>query len=451
VAAGLSPALQHIAGERLPRYTSYPTAPKFAPEIDGAVARDWLAALDPDGTASLYFHVPYCRALCWYCGCHTKIPADDAAIGRYVDTLITEIDIVSSLLPGPMRVTHLHWGGGTPTIIGPSAMHRVGEAIARDFRIDAQAEIAIEIDPRVLTADMAKALGACGVTRASIGVQTFDPVVQQAIHRIQSAEVTEAAARHLREAGVRALNVDLIYGLPHQTVASCIGTVERVLALEPDRIAVFGYAHVPSMKPNQRHLDASALPDAAERFAQAEAIADALVRAGYRRIGLDHFAKPDDPLARALDSGTLRRNFQGYTTDRADTLLGFGASAIGRLPQGYIQNTTRIAAYQDAITTGSLATVRGLAFTAEDRLRAAVIERLMCDLTVDLQTAAVTHLPNFDFGRERAILGDLAAEGLVEIDGPRITVPERMRPFVRRVAAAFDVSQAVGATHAPAV
>jgi oxygen-independent coproporphyrinogen III oxidase len=451
MATVLSPALQHVASERLPRYTSYPTAPKFTPEIDRAVARDWLAALDPTGTASLYLHVPYCRALCWYCGCHTKIPTDDAAIGRYVDTLLTEIDILSSLLPSPMHVTHLHWGGGTPTIIGPSAIGRVHDAIARDFRIDATAEIAIEVDPRMLTADMAKALGACGFTRASLGVQTFDPVVQRAIHRIQSAEVTEAAARHLREAGIHALNIDLIYGLPHQTIASCVATAERILALEPDRVAVFGYAHVPSMKPNQRRLDASALPDTTERFGQAEAIADTFAGAGYRRVGLDHFAKPGDPLARALDAGTLRRNFQGYTTDRADTLLGFGASAIARLPQGYIQNTPRIGAYQDAIAAGSLATVRGLALSAEDRLRATVIERLMCDLTVDLQTAAATHFPGFDFGRERAVLADLAGEGLVEIRGARITVPERMRPFVRRVAAAFDVSQAVGTTHAPAV
>ena len=444
-------SLQYVAAERLPRYTSYPTAPSFTPAIDGAVAREWLRTLDTNRAASLYFHVPYCRALCWYCGCHTKIPSDSAAIERYVDALLAEIDLVASLLPARLRVTHLHWGGGTPTIVGPSAMRRMHDAIARDFRVDSVAEIAVEIDPRMLTVEMATALGACGFTRASLGVQTFDPVVQQAIHRIQTAEVTEAAVRRLRHVGIRALNIDLIYGLPHQTVRSCVETAERVLAFAPDRVAVFGYAHVPSMKSNQRHIDEVALPDAAARFAQAEAIAEMLLRAGYRRIGLDHFAKPDDPLARSLDAGALHRNFQGYTTDYADALLGFGASAIGRLPHGYLQNTPRIAAYQDAIAAGRLATVRGLDLTAEDRLRAAVIERLMCDLKVDLAAMTASCLPAFDFTRERARLAELAAEGLVEIDGARITVPAKMRPFVRRVAAVFDVAQATGATHAPAV
>ncbi|MDE1902573.1 MAG: oxygen-independent coproporphyrinogen III oxidase [Alphaproteobacteria bacterium] len=449
--AALSPLLQGTAAERLPRYTSYPTAPNFTPAIDNVVARDWLRALDPSATASLYFHVPYCRALCWYCGCHTKIPSDDAAISHYVDALLAEIDLVAALLPARLGVTHLHWGGGTPTIIGPSAMHRLYEAIFRNFLIEAGAEIAIEIDPRMLTSEMAMALGTCGFTRASLGVQTFDPVVQHAIHRIQSADATEAAVRRLRSAGIRAINFDLIYGLPHQTVASCVKTAERVLALAPDRVAVFGYAHVPAVKANQRHIDQTALPDAAMRFAQAEAIAETFVAAGYRRIGLDHFAKSDDPLTHALDAGTLHRNFQGYTIDRADALLGFGASAIGRLPQGYVQNTPRIAAYREAAAAGRLAVARGYALTAEDRLRAAVIERLMCDLTVDLQAVAAMHLPSFDFTRERAHLAELASDGLLEIDGARVTVRAAMRPFVRRIAAVFDIARNAGTTHAPAV
>jgi oxygen-independent coproporphyrinogen-3 oxidase len=449
--ATLTPSLEHVAAERLPRYTSYPTATNFTPAVDGATAGDWLRALDPSLTASLYIHVPYCRALCWYCGCHTKIPADDAAIGRYVDALLAEIELVASLLPARLTVTHLHWGGGTPTIIGPSALRRAQETIARACQIDDGAELAIEVDPRMLTPEMAAAVGAAGFTRVSLGVQTFDPVVQRAIHRIQSADVTGMAVRRLREAGVKAVNLDLIYGLPHQTVASCSDTAERVLEFAPDRVAVFGYAHVPAMKPNQRHIDESALPDAAGRVSQAEAIADLFLRAGYRRVGLDHFAKPDDRLVRALETGSLHRNFQGYTSDDADVLLGFGASAIGRLPQGYVQNTPRIAAYQEAIAAGVLATARGLGLTAEDRLRAAVIERLMCDLTVDLRAMAARYLPSFDFMRERARLGALAADGFVEFTGNQITVPEAMRPFVRRVAAVFDVAQVAGATHAPAV
>jgi oxygen-independent coproporphyrinogen III oxidase len=447
----LPSSLQHVAAERLPRYTSYPTAPNFTPAIDGAVTRDWLRAIEPKQSASLYFHVPYCRSLCWYCGCHTKIPADDTAIGRYLDTLIAELDFVASLLPARLGITHLHWGGGTPTIVGPSAMRRLQAAVTRNFRLDADAEIAIEVDPRTLTAEMARTLGACGFNRASLGVQTFDPVVQRAIHRIQSAEVTETAVQRLRDAGIRAVNLDLIYGLPRQTVASCVATVERVLQFAPDRVAVFGYAHVPAMKPHQRHIDEATLPDAAARFAQAEAIAEAFLTAGYRRIGLDHFARPDDALARALGAGKLRRNFQGYTTDGADLLLGFGASAIGGLPQGYVQNTPRIAAYQEAIAAGRLATARGIRLTAEDRLRAIVIERLMCELTVDLEAAAAAWLPAYDFARERARLAVMAADGLVEIEGARVTVPAEMRPFVRRVAAVFDAAHVVGATHAPAV
>jgi oxygen-independent coproporphyrinogen-3 oxidase len=446
-----TPALHHVAAERLPRYTSYPTAVNFTPAVDGTTARDWLRALDPRLTASLYFHVPYCRSLCWYCGCHTKIPADDTAIGRYVDTLLAEVGLVASLLPARLNVTHLHWGGGTPTIIGPSALRRTQEAITHAFQIKAGAEIAIEVDPRVLTPEMATALGACGFTRASLGVQTFDPVVQRAIHRFQSADVTRAAVRRLREGGIKALNLDLIYGLPHQTAASCSETAERVLEFAPDRVAVFGYAHVPAMRPNQRHIDESALPDAAGRLAQAEAMAAIFRRAGYRRIGLDHFAKPDDALARALEGGRLRRNFQGYTSDGADALLGFGASAIGRLPQGYMQNTPRIATYQAAIAAGGLATARGLALTVEDRLRAAVIERLMCDLTVDLRAMAAAYLPAFDFRHERARLGVLASDGLVEFIGDQVRIPEAMRPFVRRIAAVFDVKQAAGTVHAPAV
>ncbi len=448
----LPPGFLRYACERIPRYTSYPTAPFFTPDIGEKQAREWLGALDPDATASLYFHVPYCRSLCWYCGCHTKIPADDAAIIRYVESLIAEIDIVASLLPGQLRISHLHWGGGTPTIIGSSALNRVLAAVRRGFHCDAGAELAIEIDPRTLTQGMARALGELGFTRASLGVQTFDPAVQRAVHRIQSAEITEAAVHHLRKAGIPALNVDLIYGLPHQTIESCKSTVERVIAFEPDRIAVFGYAHVPTLKPHQRHLDEAALPDAMMRFEQAETIAEAFVAAGYRRIGIDHFAKPGDAMTRALDAGKLRRNFQGYTTDQADALLGFGASSIGRLPQGYIQNTPRIGAYQDTIAAGRLAVDRGFALTSEDRLRADDIERLMCDLTVDLRAAVLTHdLPGMDFRRERAALGSLAEEGLVRISGDTIAVPEAMRPFVRKVAQVFDVAQVKTATHAPAV
>lgn len=450
-ALALPPSLRAHARDRVPRYTSYPTAPCFTPVVDDTHMRAWLGTIESGATTSIYLHIPFCRALCWYCGCHTKILTDEVVVARYVETLIAEIDLVASLVPSRLRVTHLHWGGGTPTIVGPAALDRVLAAIRRNFHVESVAELAIEIDPRTLTADMASALGASGFTRASLGVQTFDPVVQQAIHRIQSAEITEAAAQRLRCAGIGSLNVDLIYGLPHQTVGSCIATAERILAINPDRVATFGYAHVPSLKPHQHHLD-QALPDADARLDQAEAIAETLVAAGYRRIGFDHFAKPDDKMAHALDATTLGRNFQGYTTDQADALLGFGASAIGRLPQGYVQNTPRIGAYQDAIARGRFSIYRELVLTREDRLRASVIERLMCDLAVDLDAVIeMHHFTDFDFTLERAALAALAADGIVRLAGSRIIVPDAMRPFVRVVAAVFDASRAATATHAPAV
>jgi oxygen-independent coproporphyrinogen III oxidase len=440
------------AAERLPRYTSYPTAPFFTQAVGEADYRNWIKNLDPSVSASLYIHVPFCKSLCWYCGCHTTVSSEDTPIVRYVDALLAEIKQIASIMPAPLRVTHLHWGGGTPSIIGSSAMCRVMAAIVSSFRLDAGAEIAIEIDPRTLDSGMAKTLGMLGFTRASIGLQTFDPVVQRAINRLQSVEVTEAAVRQLRESGIDALNIDLIYGLPHQTSASCVATVERALALDPDRFAVFGYAHVPAVKRHQRRLDEMALPEAEERLNQAQAIAGTLVGAGYRPIGLDHFAKPGDPLSRALDAGTLRRNFQGYTTDSASALLGFGASAIGHLPPGYVQNTARIGAYIEAVLQGRMPVVRGVALTPEDRLRAAVIERLMCDLAVDLDAVAALHgLPGFGFGRERAILADLAKEGLVRIAGTRIAVPEAMRLLTRVVAGVFDTCRSPGTTHAQAV
>jgi len=447
----LEPALRRHAGERLPRYTSYPPATLFSPAVDAAAYRAWLGALSPETTASLYLHVPFCRALCRYCGCHTTIPAGDVAVIRYAAAMVAELETVSELLPAKLKATHLHFGGGTPTIIGPAMLERVMAAIRSLFALADDAEIAIEVDPRALTGDMAMALGAEGFTRASIGVQTLDPAVQQAIRRVQSEAVTEAAAKRLRAAGIKGLNVDLIYGLPYQTVESCVATARHTAALDPDRIAVFGYAHVPSLKPRQRQFDPEALPGADARFAQAAAIAETLTEAGYRPIGLDHFAKPGDALARIQQAGRLHRNFQGYTTDAAEALLGFGASAIGRLPQGYVQNTPRIAAYQDWATQGRLTTVRGLAVTAEDRLRAAVIERLMCDLEVDLASVAREHAVSCDFALERAALANLARDGLVELAGDRVAVKPAMRPFVRTVAAVFDNRRPATGTHAPAV
>ena len=440
------------AEARLPRYTSYPTAPFFSPVVTAADYRDWLVALDSKVSVSLYLHLPYCAALCWYCGCHTKIAHHAEPIARYVAALRREIALLARYLPSRLTVSHLHWGGGTPTLAGAAAIGTVMDELGAYFDFAQDAEVAIEIDPRTLTPMMADALGALGFTRASLGVQSFDPAVQRAVNRIQSPATTEAAAALLRRAGIEDINLDLLYGLPHETAESCRATVERSLALGAQRYAVFGYAHVPAVKPHQRKIDARDLPDAEARWRQEAVIAETLIASGYRRIGIDHFAHPEDALASALDRGTLHRNFQGYTTDRAAVLLGLGASAIGKLPQGYVQNLAHVARYEDAVAADDLPIARGLALGAEDRLRAAVIERLMCELAVDLDAVAAVHgaVPG-GFAAERQALQSLAQEGLVRFDGNRVIVPEAARVLVRQVAAVFDAYLGKAGAHAPAV
>ncbi|MGH7124747.1 MAG: oxygen-independent coproporphyrinogen III oxidase [Stellaceae bacterium] len=425
-------------GERIPRYTSYPTAPHFSAVVGATLYRSWLKVLPEDARLSLYLHVPFCRSLCWYCGCHTKVPSHRDPIDRYVALLEREIALVANLAGG-RQVVHVHWGGGTPTIVGSGAFLALMSALRERFVFEPDAETAVEIDPRRLDADIAAALATAGVTRASIGIQTFDPVVQRAVNRVQSLEATQACVARLRSAGITALNVDLLYGLPHQTVASCEATVAATLALEPARFSVFGYAHVPAMKRHQRLIDEAALPGGSERLEQERAIGEALVRAGYVRIGLDHYARLEDALARAQAQGRLRRNFQGYTDDPADALIGFGASSIGQLPQGYVQNAAGLREWAGSIEMGEPATVRGIALTREDRVRADIIERLMCDLSADVP--AIRHRYGFPpelLDVERAELDALSADGLVRIDGGVITVPEGARTLVRRIAAVFD-------------
>jgi oxygen-independent coproporphyrinogen-3 oxidase len=435
---GQEHAIAKYSNERVPRYTSYPTAPHFSPQTGPASYRDWLHALPGTARLSLYLHVPFCKTLCWYCGCHTSVTRHREPIERYVRTLEREIALVAAQT-GRRRVAHIHWGGGTPTIVGPELFASVMGHLRDRFDVDPDAEIAIEIDPRRLDSAMATALGRAGVNRASLGVQTFDPEVQKAVGRIQSSAVTQACADLLRGAGVEAINVDLLYGLPHETVTTCEANVEAALTLKPSRFSVFGYAHVPAMMKHQQMIDATALPDASERLRQERAVGVALIRAGYTRIGLDHYALSGDALSKARLGGTLRRNFQGYTDDPADALIGFGASSIGQLPQGYVQNISNTKGWRDRIEAGELATVRGAALTQDDRLRAAIIERLMCDLRVDVP--AILRRKGFFPGwldPELAALQPLVADGLARIEDGVVTIPESARNLVRRVASAFD-------------
>ncbi len=425
--------------ERLPRYTSYPASPHFDAAVGAGTYADWLRALPGAATTSLYLHVPFCRAMCWYCGCHTSVTRHDAPIADYLAALRAETVLVAGHLARSPRVRHVHFGGGTPTIMAPDAFRDLVALLRDSFPLDPDAEVAVEIDPRTLNPAMTRALGEAGVTRASLGVQSFDPAVQEAIRRRQGYDVTEAAVAGLRAAGIGGINLDLIYGLPHQTVASCVDTVRQCLGLRPDRLAVFGYAHVPSFKKHQRRIDEAALPDGATRQAQAEAIAGTLGQAGYVRVGLDHYALPGDPMAVAHAAGTLRRNFQGYTTDPSEALIGLGASAIGRLPQGYVQNDPAVRAYAGRVARGELATLKGYALTPDDRLRAELIERVMCDFAVDVGAVCRSH------GRDPdALLATLprlpalAAHGLVRRKGTFLGIPDDARGFVRNVAAAFD-------------
>jgi oxygen-independent coproporphyrinogen-3 oxidase len=435
----MSDVLARYARRAVPRYTSYPTAPHLVPEFPASTYASWLEGLDPAVPVSLYLHVPYCRQMCWYCGCNMKLAARYGPVAAYVESLLAEIDLVARHLPAPLPVAHLHWGGGTPTALEPEDLRRVMERLRERFRVEQAAEIAIETDPRTLTEAMAAAIGALGFTRASFGVQEFDPTVQAAINRVQPPEMVAKAVARLRASGVGSINFDLIYGLPYQTTASLIETIRLCAGMRPDRIALFGYAHVPWMARNQRMIPETALPDAAARAEQAERAAAALAAEGYVPVGLDHFALPEDALAEAARTGRLHRNFQGYTTDRAETLIPLGASAIGRTPRGFVQSIAETGAWARAVAAGLLPVAKGRAFCGDDRLRGHVIERLMCDGAVELGAAAQVFGAAPDWWEEHAAaLDDLERDGLLNRTKDRLALtPDGLR-LARVVASVFD-------------
>ncbi|UCH74242.1 MAG: oxygen-independent coproporphyrinogen III oxidase [Rhodospirillales bacterium] len=431
---------------RVPRYTSYPTAPHFHSGIGADTYSRWLAAIGDQSPLSLYFHVPFCHEMCWYCGCHTKIVRRYEPIGGYAATLADEVKLIGSAITARPPVTHMHWGGGTPTILSVEDFTRIMNTIRGSFLVAPDAEIAVEMDPRTVTQEMIAGLAKAGMTRASLGVQDFTERVQTAINRIQPYEMTARVVGWLRDAGISGVNFDLMYGLPHQTVEDVRRSADLTAELKADRVAVFGYAHVPWMKTHQRMIPEDALPDGTERFEQAEAAAMRLVENGYRRIGLDHFALPGDAMVEALDAGQLHRNFQGYTTDQAQALIGFGASSIGALPQGYVQNAVPLRAWADAVRHGRPAVDKGIALSDEDRLRRAVIERLMCDLRVDLSAECRRYNESArHFAAELQSLQPMAEDGLVIIDDDRIEITEVGQPLMRTVCAVFDTYLASGA------
>ena len=434
-----SALLALYARRAVPRYTSYPTAPHFEKNFPEDIYRSWLAALDPAEPVSLYVHIPFCKQMCWYCGCNMKLIARYQPVRTYVDNLCAEIALVAAQLPARMAVAHLHFGGGTPTAVHPEDLEKIVRTIEALFDFTPGAERAIETDPRTITDEMIARIGALGFTRASLGVQEFDPTVQAAINRIQPAALVQKTTEKLRAAGVTGINYDLIYGLPQQTEVALCKTVEECLAMKPDRVVLFGYAHVPWMAKNQRMIDEAALPGAEERAAQARLSAQALVAGGYQPIGIDHFALPDDSLAKAAREGRLHRNFQGYTDDDARSLIGFGATSIGRTPFGYVQNQSETGAWARAIEAGHLPVSKGLAMGVDDCLRGYVIERIMCDGAVNLEAAAAF----FDVAPDWYVpeieqLDILQRDGLITRAGARLTLTPAGATLARVVAATFD-------------
>ena len=425
---------------RIPRYTSYPTAPHFSPAIGADDYKTWLSGLSPETELSLYLHIAYCAEMCWFCGCHTKITRRYAPIADYMDALHREIAMIASCLPARMRVRHVHFGGGSPTVLTPGDFTDVVDVLRKTFILSSEAEIAVEIDPRTTDESYCEAIAACGVNRASIGVQDFDPTVQAAVNRIQPFDMVEKVVNWLKQRKIEDINLDLIYGLPHQTTEGLLHTVDLAAKLEPRRLSLFGYAHVPWMKKHQTLIPEEALPSLEQRWEQYERVSSRLVeRHGFAAIGLDHFAAPDDTLSRALREGRLHRNFQGYTVDPSAVLIAFGASGIGFLPQGYVANAVDIHAYKNAIRDGRPATARGIAINDEDRLRRDIIERLMCDMRVDIAAIAARHGRNPEQYRpELASLASMQTDSLLTIDGFTISMTDEGRPLMRAACAAFD-------------
>lgn len=429
-----------ILDSRVPRYTSYPTAPNFSPGVGAREQGDWLAALDPALPVSVYVHIPFCERLCWFCACHTQGTRTLAPVEAYVEALEAELALVAARLPPGTRMGRLHWGGGTPTILPAALVHRLATAIRAAIPPAADFDFSVEIDPTLVDRARIVALAEEGLTRASLGIQDFDPAVQAAIGRLQSFDATRRAVDDLRAAGIASLNADLVYGLPHQTSARLAATVERVLTLAPERAAIFGYAHVPWASKRQKLIDEAALPGDAARLDLASLAAGAFEAAGYRRIGIDHFARPGDGLDLAARTGRLRRNFQGYTDDVCPTLIGLGASSISRFAGGYVQNAAATPAWHGRIAAGELPGARGHALDADDRSRARAIEMLLCDFRLDFAALG----PDGAALRTEAEAVAARFGAFVALDAGGLTIRPEGVPLARIVASAFDGYLAAG-------
>ena len=436
---------------KVPRYTSYPTAPHFSADLGADTFTNWTRAIAPGSQISLYLHVPFCRRLCWFCACRTQGTQTDAPIRAYLDTLKAEIAMLCAVLPDGVTLSRLHWGGGTPTLLAPDMIRELAGAVRELAPFATDAEFSVEIDPNEIDAARADALADAGMNRASIGIQDFDPEIQQTIGREQSYDVTAAAADMLRARGITSLNADILFGLPHQTGEKITQSVQKLLSLAPDRVALYGYAHVPWMAKRQQMIPSDALPTPQERLALFDIAQNLLAWDGYQAIGIDHFALPHDGLARAQAAGKLRRNFQGYTDDPAEVLIGLGASSISRFPQGYAQNAPATSAYAKAIESGQFATARGHAFTRDDIQRARMIEAVMCDFAISRAEMLD------DYGMDPAALErtfqsvHAEFEGLVDVTPDGLFIPPAARALTRIIARSFDAYDLSKAGHSSAI
>ncbi|MCA0851338.1 oxygen-independent coproporphyrinogen III oxidase [Salipiger thiooxidans] len=423
---------------RVPRYTSYPTAPVFSPDVGAAEQATALAALNPADPVSAYIHIPFCERLCRFCACRTQGTKTLSPVESYIGTLEQELALLARTLPDGLRMGRMHWAGGTPTILPPHLIHRLARAVRAIIPPTADHEFSVEIDPTMVDPDMIVALAEEGMNRASIGIQDFNPKVQEAIGRIQPFDITKACVDDLRAAGIHSLNADLVYGLPHQDLTRLDDTITKVLELAPDRLAIFGYAHVPRVSKRQQLIDGDALPKEVERYELARLAAQRFIDAGFHTIGSDHFARPGDTLARAARSGLLRRNFQGCTDDTCPTLLGLGASSISRLLSGYVQNAPATGACVQRIESGTLAGSRGHVMTEDDLPRARVIEMLMCDFRVN--RPALRQM----FGDTSNIVDPMIAQvatrfrDYVELSENYLDISHEGRPLTRIIASWFD-------------
>lgn len=437
--------------KNVPRYTSYPTAPHFHSGVGRGQFAKWLETLDASLPVSLYIHVPFCERLCWFCACRTQGVTTLSPVEAYVDVLLAEIAMFKAARPEGLKLARLHFGGGSPTILTPALIDSLMAAITAATPFDDNYEFSVEIDPTACNDEKIAAFARGGMNRASIGVQDFNPRVQAAIGRPQTYELTRDTVASLRNHGVPSINLDMVYGLPYQDLTALKSTVEKVISLSPDRVALFGYAHVPWMAKRQKMISEDSLPGPRERFEQAETAAEMFAKSGMDAIGIDHFAKPADSLAIAARSGHLRRNFQGYTDDRSNALIGLGASSISRFPQGYIQNNAATTNYLKSIQAGEWSAARGFVLGMADQVRARAIEALMCDFEIDLNALEAEF---GDFAKPvRADSKRLAKEfrKFVVLKKDRFSILPEGRALTRIIAAGFDAFNAPSDRHSRAI